>query len=155
MCSHYFLNCRTKRVAFVRENTKSLFVFVFLSDKLRLKNITKLQVLGFIACVLSYQEMGFAVPASNYISHHPLLLPLARQHPEISGLWRQDVRLPWVHDSLVQTVCHSSHRCWLWFIWLDWLTPPPLFSEGILNSPSSHLLHYLKHHLWLRRGGVI
>lgn len=84
-------------MAFVRENTKSLFVFVFLSDKLRLKNITKLQVLGFIAffeSVLSYQEMGFAVPASNYISHHPLLLPLARQHPEISGLWRQDVRLP-------------------------------------------------------------
>lgn len=34
------------------------------------------------------------------ISERPLLLPLAYQHLEISGVWSQDVRLPWVHDSL-------------------------------------------------------
>lgn len=35
----------------------------------------------------------------------PLLLSLAHQHLEVSGVWSQDVRLPWVHDSLAQTAC--------------------------------------------------
>lgn len=42
----------------------------------------------------------FVTVAMPLISECPLLLPLAYQYLEISGVWSQDVRLPWVHDSL-------------------------------------------------------
>lgn len=42
----------------------------------------------------------FVTVAMPLKSECPLLLPLAYQHLEISGVWSQDVRLPWVHDSL-------------------------------------------------------
>lgn len=43
------------------------------------------------------------VSISKRSSQCSLLLPLAHQHLEVSGVWSQDLRLPWVHGSLAQT----------------------------------------------------
>lgn len=58
-------------------------------------------------CSLS-QEYMHPLISQDFITQGSLLLPLASQAPEISGMWSQDVRLPWVHDSLTQPACHFS-----------------------------------------------
>lgn len=49
--------------------------------------------------LLNAEEVSVNKPSSQC----SLLLPLAHQHLEVSGVWSQDVRLPWAHDSLAQT----------------------------------------------------
>lgn len=82
----------------------------------------------------------------------PLSVPARpRQRRETSGVWSQDVRLPWVHGSLAQTARHFSTLCCRMHS-----THENNLSAGHVlapHPPFPPLLHYSKRSLVSARGG--